>query len=153
MAIESPYPAQWALQAVQEGLSARAGLSAFREAGGHVQDSTWFKVYSEVAATVSLREGIYNEPQNLRPVAAEIQPWTTIKASGYVQQVEVLVRDRGTGEIISIPYSAMGRSLQSRRAVIAKALEVYGQEGHSGPPQTILGAVYTGTYQAVPSEG
>lgn len=150
MATSSPYPATWALQAIQSGLSARAGLREFREAGGHVSNSSWYKLYGEVAATVSLREGIYNEPQNLRPVASEIQRWTTAKATGYVQQIEVLVRDRGTGEIISVPYSAMGKTLRSRRAVINEALSVYSDENARKYDQQILGAVYTGTYQAVP---
>jgi hypothetical protein len=151
MAIDSPYPATWALQAVQAGLSARAGLREFREAGGHVGDSTWYKVYGEVAAHISLREGIYSEPQNLRPVASEIQQWTTSKATGYIQQIEVLVRERGTGEIISVPYSAMGRTLRSRRNIINEALNVYSDENAQKYNQQILGAVYTGTYQAVPA--
>jgi hypothetical protein len=115
-----------------------------------VADSTWYKLYGEVAAQVSLREGIYDEPQNLRPVASEIKTWTTSKATGYVQQVEVLVRDRGTGEIVSVPYSAMGRNLRSRRAVLSEALSVYSDENATKYNQQVLGAVYTGTYQAVP---
>ena len=152
MATGNLYPATWALQGVQEGLSASAALRDFRAAGGHVADSTWYKVYGEVAAQISLREGIYDEPQNLRPVASEIQQWTTVRATGYVQQVEVLVRDRGTGEIISVPYSSMGKTLRSRRAVIAEALDVYSDENAEKYNQQILGAVYTGTYAASPGE-
>jgi hypothetical protein len=150
MATDNPYPATWALQGVQEGLSARAALRDFRSAGGHVADSTWYKVYGEVAAQVSLREGIYSEPQNLRPVASEIQQWSTVRATGYIQQVEVLVRDKGTGEIISVPYSSLGKTLRSRRSVINEALEVYSDENAEKYNQTILGAVYSGTYQGIP---
>jgi hypothetical protein len=150
MATDRLFPATWALEGVQEGLSARAALRAFRDAGGRVADATWYKVYGEVAAQVSLREGIYNEPQNLRPTGEEIKVWTTTKAKGYVQQVEVLVREQGTGEIISIPFSGMGRTLRSRRAVIAEALETYSDENAERYGQTILGAVYTGTYEARP---
>lgn len=153
MATDSPFPATWALQGVEAGLSARQALALFREAGGHVADATWFKVYSEVAANISLREGIYDEPTDLHPVAGEIQTWTTSKATGYVQQVEVLVRDRGTGEVISVPYSAMGRELQTRREVLNKALSVYSDDNAEKYNQQVLGAVYTGTYQAVPQGG
>ena len=150
MATDSPYPATWALQSILSGLSARQGLLAYRQGGGHVGDSTWFKLYGQIAAQVSEREGIYNEPQSLRPVAGEINTWTTAKASGYVQQVEVLVRDRGTGEIISVPYSAMGHNLRSRKSVVSEALSVYSDENSEKYNQQVLGAVYTGTYQAVP---
>jgi hypothetical protein len=144
------YPATWALQGVQAGLSARAALRDFRQAGGRVADSTWYKVYGEVAAQISLREGIYDEPQNLRPTANEIQTWSTVRASGYVQQVEVLVRDRGTGEIISVPYTSLGKTLRSRRSVINEALEIYSDENAEKYNQSILGAVYSGTYAAQP---
>jgi hypothetical protein len=143
------YPATWALQGVQAGLSARAALREFRDAGGHVADGTWFKVYGEVAAEVSLREGIFAEPQQGIPYAHEIQQWSTIKATGYVHQIEVLVRERGTGQVVSIPYSAMSSELRSREDVIAEALDIYSDENAEKYEQQILGAVYTGTYQAV----
>jgi len=153
MATDSPYPATWALQGVEAGLSARQALAEFREAGGHVADGTWFKTYAEVAAHISLREGIYNEPTDLRPVGEEVKTWSTHKAAGYAQQVEVLVRDQGTGEIITIPYTYTGHELLTRREVINKALDVYDGEGSSGEHQQMLGAVYSGTYQMVPTGG
>jgi hypothetical protein len=143
------FPATWALQGVQSGLSARAALRDFRNAGGKVADSTWFKVYGEVAAQVSLREGIFAEPQSGSPFAHEIQQWSTIKAQGYAHQVEVLVRERATGEIVSIPYTGFSTELQNRQDVIDKALEVYSNDAAERYDQQILGAVYTGTYQAV----
>jgi len=151
MATDSPYPATWALQGVESGLSARAALSAYREAGGHVADSTWFRTYAEVAANVSAREGLFSEPQEGTPYASEIQQWETIKAEGYAHQVEVLARDRRTGEVISIPYTMMSRELMDRTDVINHALQVYSDENAKKYEQQILGAVYTGTYSAVAS--
>jgi hypothetical protein len=100
---------------------------------------------------LAMREGIYNEPQHLRPVAGEISTWTTAKAKGFIQQVEVLVRDRASGEIVSVPFSLQGRSLVSRRSAIKAALSVYSDENAVKYDQQILGAVYTGTYQAIPA--
>jgi len=143
--------AQWALQAVQGGLSARQGLAEFREAGGRVANQTWYRVTGEIQATLAAREGIYDEPLNLRPVAQEIQTWTTAKARGYIQQVEVLVREKATGQIISVPFSVQGRSLVSRRNAIRQALDVYSDDNAKRYNQQILGAVYTGTYEARPA--
>jgi hypothetical protein len=99
---------------------------------------------------MAAREGVYNEPQHLRPTAAEIQQWSTTNAKGYVQQVEVLVRERETNTVISVPYSSMGQILRSRQAVVREALGVYSDSNAQKYNQQILGAVYTGTYQAIP---
>jgi len=144
-------PAQWALMAVQEGWSANRGLSEYRAAGGHVANSTWYKLTAEIQVTLANRQGIYNEPLNRIPTADEIKTWTTSKARGYIQQVEVLVRDKVTGEIMSIPFSLTGRTLRSRTHVLNEALKVYDPNSQSGQGQQQLGAVYTGTYEAIPS--
>jgi len=144
--------AQWALYAIQQGWSATAGLDRFRAEGGHIANATWYRLTGELQRTISDRQDIYSQNVNLRPTASEIRTWTTSKARGYIQQVEVLVRDKATGEIISVPYSGLGRSLRSRRAVINEALSVYSDENAERYGQQVLGAVYTGTYEAVPAE-
>ena len=151
MPTDNPIPAQFALQSVLLGLSARAALAQYRQAGGHVANQTWFQLRGEMERMVSAREGIYNEPQNLRPVAGEIQQWTTSKARGYIQQVEVLVRERETGTVISVPYSSVSSSLRSRAAIVKEALDVYSDDNAAKYNQQILGAVYSGTFQAVPA--
>jgi hypothetical protein len=150
MPTQNPITAQVALDAILSGLSATAGLKAYRAAGGKVASQTWYRLTGELQAMLADREGIYNEPVNLRPVASEIKTWETAKAKGYIQQVEVLVRDRGTGEIISVPFSLQGNSLVSRRSAIRAALDVYSDDNARRYNQQVLGAVYTGTYQAVP---
>lgn len=142
--------AQWALLAVQEGQSAREGLAAYREAGGRIANQSWFRLTGEIQRALADREGIYDEPLNLRPVASEIRTWSTAKARGYIQQVEVLVREKNTGQIISVPFSVQGRALVSRRNAIKQALDVYSDDNAKKYEQQVLGAIYTGTYQAVP---
>jgi hypothetical protein len=142
--------AQWALLSVQEGWSARQGLQAYRDAGGRLANQSWYRLVGEIQASLADREGIYDEPLNLRPVASEIKTWSTAKAKGYIQQVEVLVRDKGTGQIISVPFSVQGRSLVSRRNAISQALDVYSDDNAERYNQQVLGAIYTGTYEARP---
>lgn len=144
--------AQWALASQLEGKSASEGLRDYRAAGGRIASQSWFHLVGEMQAMLASREGIYNEPVNLRPVAREIQTWTTAKARGYIQQVEVLVRERSTGQIISVPFSVSGRSLVSRRNAISQALTVYSDDNAKKYDQQVLGAVYTGTYEARPNE-
>lgn len=143
--------AQWALLSVQEGWSAREGLGNYRAAGGHLANASWYHLVGEIQASLADREGVYDEPINLRPVAGEIRVWTTAKAKGYIQQVEVLVRDKGTGQIISVPFSVQGKSLVSRRNAIKQALDVYSGSNAKKYNQQVLGAIYTGTYEARPA--
>ena len=150
MPTDNPVPAQFALQSVLEGLSARVALAAFRAAGGHVASQTWFQLRGEMERMVSAREGIYSEPQHLVPTANEIQQWTTKNAKGYIQQVEVLVRERDTGTVISVPYSSISSSLRSRQSVVEEALNIYSDDNAKKYNQQVLGAVYSGTFQAVP---
>jgi hypothetical protein len=151
MATDNLGAAQWALASQLEGKSARQGLAEYRAEGGRIASQTWYRLVGEMQAMLASREGIYDEPINLRPVASEIQTWTTNKARGYIQQVEVLVRERATGQIISVPFSVSGRSLVSRRNAISQALDVYSDDNAQRYNQQILGAVYTGTYEARPA--
>lgn len=150
MATDDLNAAQWALLAVTEGWSATAGLDRYRAEGGHMANQTWYRLFGEIKSSIDNRAGTYNEPLNLRPTASEIQTWTTAKATGYIQQVEVLVRDRGTGQIISVPFSVTGRALVSRANALRQALDVYTSDNAKKYNQQVLGAIYTGTYQAIP---
>lgn len=144
--------AQWAWMAIQQGWSATRGLLEFRNAGGHLADRTWYRLYAEIktsAATIAEKLG---QGVSRVPTAGEIQIWETATAKGYIQQVEVLARDRTTGEVISIPFSLTGKTLRSRAAVIKEALSVYTGDNAGKYDQQILGAVYSGTYEARPKE-
>jgi|SRR5712692_4905683 len=153
MDTEGLSPAQWALLAATEGRSATSGLARFRQEGGRIANQTWYRMFAEILHSISNRIGIYNEPVYRIPVASEIQRWETNKARGYIHQVEVIARDKITGEIISIPFSVSSRTLHTRNSVLKAALATYKEEGESGKNQKILGAIYSGTYEAVPREG
>lgn len=150
MATDGLSPAQWALLAVESGWSARAGLERFRAEGGHIRDATWNRLTAEIRSNISGRAVKYSEPVNRIPVAAEIKRWETTNARGYIQQVEVLVRDKATGLVMSRPFSLASKTLVSRNTALKKALETYGGDNEGNYPEVILGAVYSGTYQMVP---
>lgn len=141
-----------ALSAILRGLSATQGLREFRRAGGRIGTSTWFRLTGELQAMLARREGIYDEPLGRKPVGNEIETWSKWKGRGYIQQVEVFVRDRDTGEVKSVPFSHVGRTLVSRKTAIRSALSHITPEGTDGERQVILGAVYTGTYQGALTE-
>lgn len=151
MATDGPTPIQGVLSALSQGVSARAGLQAFREAGGEVRDATWYRLHGEVQASFSAELTEAGRPQNRAPGVDELTTWSTVNAAGYLQQVEVALRDRGTGEVYFKPFSIAGDGLLTRQAAVAKAIETY-SEGADAYDEQVLGAVHVGAYELVPSE-
>lgn len=146
------FPFWAAVRTVREGLSARGGLSAYRQGGGEIRDATWYRMVSEAREAIAGREREAAAPLNRRPVADEITTWTTTKARGYIQQVEVAVRDRDTGQVLMLPYSVRGTRLVTRQQAIDEALGHYTPEGTDGERQVILGALSVGVYRMTPGE-
>lgn len=146
------YPMWAAIRSVKEGLSGRAGLAAYRSGGGRVQDSTWFRMVAEARDAVAARGPELGRPQNRRPLPSEMTIWTTRKAKGVLQQVEVFVKDRDTQMVQRIPFSVRNPTAISRQAAIDVALANISAEGTDGDRQQFLGAVHVGTYVMVPGE-
>lgn len=88
-----------------------------------------------------------------KPVADEITQLSTNHQARYIQQVDVYVRDRDTGEIDVRPFSWRSQALITRQAAVNEALAAF-DTGVTGSPdrfnETVLGATYTGTLQLVP---
>lgn len=144
------FPFWAAVRTVREGLSGRTGLSAYREGGGEIRDATWYRMISEARAAIAGREAEAGAPLNRRPTADEVNDWVTPRSRGYIQQVEVAVRDRDTGQVIMLPYSVRGTGLLTRQEAIDEALAHYTPEGTDGERQVILGALSVGTYRMIP---
>jgi len=137
---------------MQSGLSATQGLYAYRGSGGHIGNQSWYRLWGELQAIQARVGQEFGAQQNLRPTANEIQTWTTSKARGYVQQVEIIAREKATGTLISIPYTSISSTLRSRESVVREALDVYSDDNAAKYNQAILTGIYTGTYQAAPNE-
>lgn len=142
-----------AIATVKQGASARQGLKAARENGIQIRDATWFRLVSEVR--VSLNVSIYEAslPLNRRPIANEISVMTTKQAKGWLQYADVFVRDKETGVVSIRPYAVRGTTLQTRGAIIRKAIDAMTTASSpfgSFPDDQVLGAAYTATYQMTP---
>lgn len=150
------YSAVWgAVQALKAGLSANKGLAAYRQGGGAIARSTWLRLYAEAQANQVINSAEAGRPLNRRPVASEISSITSVKATGFMQYVDVYVRDRVTGAVTAMPQAIKSDSLFSRQKVVADVLSRYSQSAEEDPgayPQQILGAVYTGTASFSPGD-
>lgn len=147
------FPLGAAVRTVREGLSARAGLRAFRDGGGRINDTTWFRMVGEARRTLGESIAETGRPLSRRPTGDEITTITSRKRSGFWQQVEVFFRDRQSGEVMSSPFVLRGQGLVTRRAAIRFAVDEWsaGSAGSANPDDNeVLGAVYTGTLELSP---
>lgn len=112
----SDYPLAAAIKAVKSGMSARAGLAAYRAGGGSIRDATWYRTVAEVRRTIgdSLQEA--TRGQNRKPSGDEITVLTTKRQAQFIQQVSVFVRDRATGEVEARPFSWRTKSADHPQA-------------------------------------
>lgn len=143
------FPLWAAIQTVKAGISARAGLREYREAGGTVNDARWFRMVSSVRTAVAAGNDEPIKPLDARPRGDEITVMPTKTASGYLQNVTVYVRDRVTGIVRARPFSVPSDFLATRADVIDTALANF-QHNSEEYEETVLGAVYRSTHVMVP---
>lgn len=138
---------------VRAGVSANAGYRAFQAGGGQIARATWLRTVAEVRRRASDYLEEAGRPLGRKPTADEITVLSTNHQARIIQQVDVYVRDRDTGEIDVKPFSWRGQALITRQAAINEALAAF-DTGVTGSPdrfnETVLGATYTGTIRLVP---
>lgn len=148
----SVYPGWAAISSIKQGLSANEGLKQFRAAGGHVGRSAWLALRAEVGAALAKRPAEMAANLASVPVGTEVSTFSTVKASGVIQQVEVLYRVKGTDAVVNRPFSVKGQQMIARQDAIQAALDQMSasQQQDLYEEQVILGAVYVGSYELVP---
>lgn len=140
-----------AVQAVKQGLSANKFLQVLKATGQGVARGTGLRLYAAAREDLAGEGAEITRPLDRRPRANEIRSYQTKTQSGYMQYVDVYVRDRNTGEVFPVPYGVRSDELMTRADVIATALEQYGRHAEKYM-QSVLGATYTSTYMFVPQE-
>lgn len=134
-----------AAQAARQGLSANEAYRQAHAAGESMARGTFLKLYAQIRADYAQQATEATRPLNSRPANAEIRPYVTARETGYMQYVDVFVRDRTTGEVFPVPYGIRTDELLTRADVIDTALANYGRHAE-GYDQQVLGAAYTSTY-------
>lgn len=136
----------WVAAAVRRDMSARQGLAEFREAGGSIRDSVWFKLYAEQqAATDSMRDEMTKDLRTV-PNGSEMITMTTKRSTGYLQTLDIYTRVKGTDIVTVKPFMFSVDELMSRGEAITKALTQMQQAiDNERYDEVLLGGVYTGT--------
>lgn len=131
--------------AVKSGLGSKAALGAYREGGGRIDNNVWSQLFGQVRASLAAQASEAALPIDRRPLASEILPFTSSKATGFAQFVDVYTRDDATGLIQARPYMIRTDDLLTRADVIDTALDAFTAKANDYG-ETILGAAYVSTY-------
>lgn len=127
-----------------EEVGPTAGLVAFREAGGAIQDSRWFSLYSQVANTAAdLPASLALDPFSL-PSGDDYETWALGRGGQYMSQVELQVYDRDTGEILSRQYTYVTDEPHTAAEAELDAFDLFGDpDTQNDYGETVLGALTT----------
>jgi len=153
-------PMWFAFQTVKLNLSANEGLRQLREAGMGVRRETWLRMVGEARAQYGSLATEFVRNLNMVPRPQEVATITQTKVTGYLQYVDVWVRNKTTGEIYVRPQTFRTDSLISRdRAIdfITSRYETAVDRSKvapslwgTDPDEVVLGGIYRGTQQFSP---
>jgi hypothetical protein len=154
------FPLWAAIQTVKSKIGTWVGYEQYTEVDPTVTRQQWGTYIGEARAALANRVAEFTRPLNRRPVAGEITPYTNpragrVTASGYLQYIDIYVRDAQTGVVTPRPWAIRTDTLMSRASVINQGLSRF--EAATLPEGTfegeeVLGASYAGTVQFIPTE-
>jgi hypothetical protein len=154
------FPLWAAIRTVKSKIGTWVGYDQYSEIDPTVTRAQWAGYVGQARAALANKVSEFTRPLNRRPVAGEITPYTSprasrVTASGYMQYIEIYVRDAQTGVVTPRPWAVRTDTLMSRASVINAGLSRF--EAATLPEGTfegeeVIGASYAGTVQFVPTE-
>jgi hypothetical protein len=140
---------------VREGANPQESFRGYRKLGGNISSDIWQRVWGEVENELSLGAIERGKPLNRLPQAEDILPMTTKRATGYLQQVQVIMSE-ANGEVLTKTFSISTKTLVSRQNAIRKAMQIMEEANETGsakekyPEREVRLALYGGTYEMNP---
>lgn len=135
--------------AIREGWSANKAFAGASRTEIGIRRADFLGLYREMRDDMVAQTHAVDREGGRRPYAREIFVMTTVLETGFMQHLDIWVKDRETGEIRPRPFSIRTDDLMTHDDAIATALEQFGEHAdHYG--ETILGATYRSTYTLVP---
>lgn len=132
-----------------KGIGPTEGLRMYREAGGAIRTQRWFSAYGELAAELARRDMVQAAPLNRPPTGEEISTVASARPGAYLYRGGVMVVDRETGLVMTLPGSVRSQRLVNYGTAIAQMLAPV-EESQENYGFTALGAFITGVRELVP---
>lgn len=150
------FPLWAAIRTVKGKLGTWVGYERYNEIDPTITRQQWANAIGQARAALANKVGEITRPLNRRPVPGEFTPYTSRSATGFMQYVDIYVRDAQTGVVTSRPWAVRTDTLMSRQAVVTQGLSRYEAAtlpGGTFEGEEVLGAAYAGTVEFLPEEG
>lgn len=142
-----------AIRTIKDRIGTWAGFDKYSEFDADITREEWAEAIGEARAIIASRNSELTRPLNRRPSGpGEIDTYSVKKGTGYIQQVEIFVKDRDTGLTETRHMLVKTQTLRSRQSIVNEALTKFRAEAAARPddyPEDILGAQYVGTRELV----
>lgn len=146
-------PAGYIVDYIQQGFTQTEALREFRDAGGHIRDSSWGKMWGQVSDLMSRSEQFAGLNPDVIPSSGDYGEIMAGSGGKYVTHVKLLIRDRETGDVRLQDYDYFSDSPHTPAEGYANAFADFtdaDQEAEYG--EQVLGGVPTWVAQTVPYE-
>jgi hypothetical protein len=119
----------------------------------HLTDEEWADAIARARQVIASRQSELTRNLSARPIASEILPFHVNSPGGYIQQVEVFVKDNDTGVVETRSFSYKTDTLRRRLDVTKEVWNMFLQGIADNPseyPETVVGVAYVGTHELLP---
>lgn len=144
----------WAAVRTLKGhLGTGVGFRIAQRLNETLTEEEWESALVEARGILRNRANELSRPLNRRPIAEEILPFRVSNPGGWLQQVEVYVRDNDTGLIDTRHYSYKTDTLRARMTVVREVWTQFANAIAERPdeyPEEVIGVSYVGTYTLEP---
>lgn len=147
------FPLWAAIRTIRGRLGTWVGYARYSEQDPTITRETWATAVAQARAALANRVSEASRPLNRRPVQGEWTSYSSRSATGFMQYVDVYVRDRDGGAPRVVPWAIRTDALMSRQTAVRQALSRY--EAATLPEGTfegevVIDAAYAGTVEFIP---
>lgn len=147
------FPLWAAIRTVKDKVGTWVGYETYRQFDPSITRENWAEAVGSARAALANKAAEITRPLNRIPITSEITAYPSRRATGFMQSVEVFVRDIDTGLIESRFFNVRSDTLRSRQSIVDAALSRFSDIQSTDPDSVggdIVGAAYTGTFQLTP---
>ena len=147
------FPLWAAIRTIKSKIGTWVGYDRYAELDPSITREEWATAVGQARAALANRISEVSRPLNRRPVPGEITAYTSRTATGFMQYIDIYVRDAQTGIVTARPWAMRTDTLVSRQSAITQGLsrfEAAVLPGGTFEGEQVVGAGYAGTVQFFP---
>ena len=139
-----------ALRAARAGLTATEWYKLLRVQGIAPRQAEAYKLYAQAVSLVANAPSEIGQPQSQKPDVSQLAAFPTKNATGVMQTVTLLYRNKTTGAINQVFYRVTSKNGVVRSKAVKQAIESYAGSADNYD-QEMIGAVHSSAYRMVPT--